>query len=61
MDVHTVDFSGSNTNGSFTKAVLNSVLSPLEKNPIAADLGYFRLILSFYIENGILFVLIRIA
>ena len=28
-----------NTDGSFTTAVSNSFLSPLEKNPIAADLG----------------------
>ena len=42
------DFSGSNTDGSFTMPVLNSSLSPLEKNPIAADLGSFKLIF-FYI------------
>ena len=33
------NFSGSNPDGSFTLAVSNSFLSPLEKNPIAADLG----------------------
>ena len=32
------NFSGSNTGGSFTTAVSNLFLSPLE-NPIAADLG----------------------
>ena len=32
-------FSGSNTVGSFTTAVSNSFLSPLEEKPIAADLG----------------------
>ena len=32
--------SGSNTDGSFTTAVSNSFLSPLEKNPTIADLGY---------------------
>ena len=33
------NFNGSNTDGSFTTAVLNSFLSPLAQNPIAADLG----------------------
>ena len=32
------NFSGSNTDGSFTTAVSNSFLSPQEQNPIAADL-----------------------
>ena len=32
-------FSGSNTDCSFTMAISNSFLSPLEKNSIAADLG----------------------
>ena len=32
-------FSGSNMDGSFTMAILNSVRSLLEKNPTAADLG----------------------
>ena len=32
-------FSGTNTDGSFTTAVSNSYLSPLEQNLIAADLG----------------------
>ena len=31
--------SGSNTDGSYTRAISNLFLSPLEKNPIAADLG----------------------
>ena len=33
------NFKGSNTDGSFTTAVSNSFLGPLEKNPIVADLG----------------------
>ena len=33
------NFDRSNTDGSFTTAVSNSFLSPLEKNLIAADLG----------------------
>ena len=36
------------------------VLESLEKNPIAADLGSFR-VFFFHVENGILCVLIRIA
>ena len=32
-----------------------------KKNPIAADVGSFRVIFLFYVENGILCVLIRIA
>ena len=35
------------------------VIEPLGKSPIAADSGQFRVI--FYVENGILCVLIRIA
>ena len=38
---------GSNTDGPFTMAVSKSFLSPLEKNPIAADLGQFRVIFYF--------------
>ena len=33
------NFSGSNTDGSFTTAVSNPFLSPLEKNPITANVG----------------------
>ena len=33
------NFSGSNTNDSFTTAVSNSFFSPSEKNPLAADVG----------------------
>ena len=33
------NFNGSNADGSFTTAVSNSFLSPLENNPIAADFG----------------------
>ena len=33
----------------------------LGKNPIAADLGQFKVIFCFDIENGIVCVLIRIA
>ena len=40
--------------------VSNSFFSPLQKNPIAADLGYLQMIF-FYIENGILCVLLRIT
>ena len=50
------NFNGSNTDGSFTRAVSNSFLSPLETNSIAADLGKFR-----EIENGMLCILVRIA
>ena len=35
----TVKLQGSNSDGSFTRAVLNLFLSPLQKNPIAAVLG----------------------
>ena len=51
---------GSNTDGSFTTAVSNSFLSPLEKIPwlqIWDNLVCF----CFYIKNGILCVVIRIA
>ena len=37
------------------------VTKSLGKNPIAADLEYFRVIFFFYIQNGILCVLIRIV
>ena len=33
------NFGDSNTDGSFTTAVSNSVLESLEKNPLVADLG----------------------
>ena len=57
-----LNFSGLNTDGSFTTAVSNSFWSPLvKKKTLAADLGYFRVIFFFYIENGILCVFIRIA
>ena len=39
-------------------------LSPLENNPLAADIIKFGIIkcdFLFYIDNGMLFVLIRIA
>ena len=54
------NFSGSNTDGSFTMDVSNSFLSPEEKVPwlqVWDTLVPF----SFYIENGILCALIRIA
>ena len=51
----TVDFSSSNTDGSFTTAVSNSFLNPKE-NPLAADLDF-----PLYHENGILYMLISIA
>ena len=37
------------------------VLGSLGKDPIAADLGLFTVIFSFYVESGMLCVLIRIA
>ena len=71
---HRQNFNGSNTDGLFTAALSNSFLSPLEKNPIAADLGYFTVIFFFILKmayfvfslesphrNGIFCVLIRIA
>ena len=42
-------------------AVSNSFSGPLEKIPIAADADSFRVIFFFYVENGILCVLIKIA
>ena len=56
-----LNFSGSNTDGSFTMAVSNPLLSPLEKTQIAANLGLFWGDFLFYIENGILCVPVRIA
>ena len=50
-----------NTDGSFTMAVSNSFLSPLEKQSYSCT---FELILDdvlFYLENGILCVILRIA
>ena len=41
------NFNGPNSDDSLTRAVSNSFWSPLEKNPIAADLGKFRLIFFF--------------
>ena len=58
------NFNGSNTDGSFTTAVSNSFLSPLERDPIAADIIIFGIIkceFLYYIDNDILCVLIRIA
>ena len=55
-----MNFNGSNTDGSFTTAVSNSCLSPYEKSHSCR----FEIIwvdFPFYIEIGILFVLIRIA
>ena len=60
MSILQQNFSGSNTDGLSTTAALNSFLSPLEKS----HSGKFRLIKDdflFYIENGLLCVLIRIA
>ena len=54
------NFSDSNTDGSFTMAVSNSFLNPLEKSHCCR----FRMISGnflFYIENGILCVLVKIA
>ena len=44
------NFSGSNTDGSFTTAVSKSFLGPLEKNHTAADFGYFRVIFLFILK-----------
>ena len=46
-----LNFSGSNTDGSCTRTVSNS-LNPLAQNPIAADLGYFWLIFLFIVKKG---------
>ena len=54
------NFSGSNTDGSSTTAVSNSFLSPLKKSH-SSRLRLFKGIFAFYIENGMLCVLIRIA
>ena len=46
-------FTGSNTDGWFTTAILNLFLSPFQKNPIAADIIVFGIILGdflFYID-----------
>ena len=50
-----------NTDGSFTMAISNSFLSPLEKNHTAADLEKFSVIFFLYTDIGVLCVLIRIA
>ena len=53
------NFSGSNTDGSFTTAVSNSFLSPKEKThpmQVCDNLGSYLILI-----NGILCVLIRIA
>ena len=52
--------SGLNTDGSFTSAVSNSFLSPLEKSH-SSRFGIIYGDFLFYIDNGILCVLIRIA
>ena len=54
------NFSGSNTDGSFTTAVSNSFLSPKEKS-LGCRFGIIQCDFLFYIENGILCILIRIA
>ena len=59
LATETQNFNGSNPDGSFTTAVSNSFLSPLENSHscrFIINLGDFL----FYIENGILCVLIRI-
>ena len=53
------NFNGSNTDGSFTTAVSNSFLSPLERIPQLQIKN--NLLVFFYIGNGILCLLIRIA
>ena len=37
------------------------VLESIGKNPLASDLGSFSVIFFFYIENGILCILVGIA
>ena len=63
MDIFTIqyNFNGSNTDGSFTTAVSNSFLSPLEKKAHSCRLGIIYGVSLIHIENGILCVLIRIA
>ena len=51
-------FNGSIPDGSFTMAVSNSFLSPLEKIPRLKIYEIFRLIFLFYTEHGFLCVLI---
>ena len=58
------NFSGWNTDGSFTMAISNSFLKPQQKNPIATGIIVFRMISGdflFYFDSGMLCVLIRIA
>ena len=55
------EFSSSNTDGSFTTAVSNSFLSPLEKKKHSCRFGIIQGDFLFYIENGILCVLIRMS
>ena len=50
LDTTTVELQCSNTDGSFTTAVLNSFLSPLEKKLIAADLGQFMVSFLFILK-----------
>ena len=45
-----LNLSDSNTDGSFTTAVSNSFLSPLETKTITADLGKFRAIFFFILK-----------
>ena len=54
------NFSGLNTDGSFTMAVSNMFLSPQQKN-LDCRFGTIKCDSSFYIESDILCVLIRIA
>ena len=54
------NFSGSNTDGSFTMAVSNLCWSPQEISQ-SSRTGKIKSDFSFYIENGMLCVLIRIA
>ena len=55
------NFNGSNTDGSFTTAVSNSFLSPLDKKSYSCRFGIIKVVFLFHIKNGILCVLIRIA
>ena len=55
------NFDGSNTDGSFTTAVSNSFLSPLEKKARSCRFGIIYGVFLIHIKNGILCALIRIA
>ena len=59
--INTVDLQWLEPDGSFTTAVSNSFLSPLEINPMAAGLGLFRVIFILILKMVYYGVFIRIA